>query len=68
MLSFCFLIVFAGEVDAMSITSRDGKEQSHYVEMKTSRKIDSQRQEVNFKRYTGEIDVKMSLETLQGSC
>ena len=44
--------VFAGEVDAVSTASRNGKEHSHYVEMKTTREIDNHRQDINFKRYT----------------
>lgn len=44
-------LVFAGEVDALSETTRDGKEHQHYVEMKTTREIDNQRQDINFKRF-----------------
>ena len=43
--------MFAGEVDAVSVSSVDGKEHQHYVEMKTTREIDNQRQDVNFKRW-----------------
>lgn len=44
-------LVFSGEVDAVSTSSVNGKDHSHYVEMKTTREIDNQRQDMNFKRF-----------------
>ena len=41
------LLVYGGEVDCYRTV--DGKRQ--YVELKTSREIDNQRQDANFKRY-----------------
>ena len=43
-----FLSVYSGEVDAVDPTS---KADNKYVEFKTSREIDTPRQDENFKKY-----------------